>query len=95
MVKGCGFIILLTTMCLNMSAQQLTNDGERSLKQFTLEDLNFGGKNYKTMNPQPLKLWWDGNTLKNSDETPPPVDYPQITTREHNIYLKKSEEAEE
>ena len=36
-------------------------------KQFTLEDLNFGGKRYREMSPKTLRLWWKGNTLVNAD----------------------------
>ena len=43
----------MTVATLGAGAQQ---------KQFTLEDLNFGGKNYKQMSPKSLRLWWDGNT---------------------------------
>ena len=32
-------------------------------KQFTLEDLNFGGKNYQNMIPQTRNLAWHGNML--------------------------------
>ena len=38
----------------------------QQLKQFTLEDLNFGGKNYRNMTPKRLRLWWDGNKIVNS-----------------------------
>ena len=32
-------------------------------KQFTLEDLNFGGANYRNMIPQSRKLRWWGDQL--------------------------------
>ena len=35
----------------------------QSLKQFTLEDLNFGGKNYQNMIPQDKKCLWWGDKL--------------------------------
>ena len=59
-------------------------------KQFTLEDLNFGGKNYRQMSPKSLRLWWNGNTLVNSDTLGKPKGYPQVFSREHNIYVQTS-----
>ena len=66
---------------MGVSAQQ---------KQFTLEDLNFGGKNYRQMSPKSLRLWWNGNTLVNSDTLGKPKGYPQVFSREHNIYVQTS-----
>lgn len=66
---------------MGVSAQQ---------KQFTLEDLNFGGKNYRQMSPKSLRLWWNGNTLVNSDTLRKPKGYPQVFSREHNIYVQTS-----
>ncbi len=71
----------MTVATLGAGAQQ---------KQFTLEDLNFGGKNYKQMSPKSLRLWWDGNTLVNSDTLVKLKGYPQVFTREHNIYVQTS-----
>ena len=62
----------------------------QQLKQFTLEDLNFGGKNYRAMSPRTLRLWWQGNTLVNSDTLAQPATYPQVFAREHNIYVQSS-----
>ncbi|MBQ9561206.1 MAG: DPP IV N-terminal domain-containing protein [Prevotella sp.] len=90
-----GLLILLTIMCLKTNAQQPTNEEVKPRRQFTLEDLNFGGKNYEAMSPQTLKLWWDGNTLVKADEKPAPTKYPKVFTKEHNIYIQVSEEAEE
>ena len=73
-------ILLMTSIC--GTCQQL--------KQFTLEDLNFGGKNYRAMSPKTLRLWWQGNTLVNSDTLAQPQSYPQVFSREHNIYLQTS-----
>ena len=36
-------------------------------KQFTLEELNFGGNNYRKMQPQNLWLTWWGEKLVNTD----------------------------
>ena len=66
---------------MGVSAQQ---------KQFTLEDLNFGGKNYRQMSPKSFRLWWNGNTLVNSDTLRKPKGYPQVFSREHNIYVQTS-----
>lgn len=66
---------------MGVSAQQ---------KQFTLEDLNFGGRNYRQMSPKSLRLWWDGNKLVNSDTLGKPKGYPQVFSREHNIYVQTS-----
>lgn len=73
-------LILMTTLSGN----------SQQLKQFTLEDLNFGGKNYRAMSPRTLRLWWQGNTLVNSDTLAQPATYPQIFAREHNIYVQSS-----
>ena len=62
----------------------------QQLKQFTLEDLNYGGKNYRAMSPRTLRLWWQGNTLVNSDTLAQPATYPQVFAREHNIYVQSS-----
>ena len=66
------------------------SDNSQQLKQFTLEDLNFGGKNYRAMSPRTLRLWWQGNTLVNSDTLAQPATYPQVFAREHNIYVQSS-----
>ena len=46
-------LLLLALLALPMTAQQ----------QFTLEDLNFGGKNYRNMIPQNRSLTWWGDQL--------------------------------
>ena len=79
---------------MTMTAQQIT-DHNQSLKQFTLEDLNSGGKNYKAMYPQTPKLWWNGDTLVNEDETPKPTVYPKVFSKDYNIFLQETAEAEE
>lgn len=66
----------------------------QQLKQFTLEDLNFGGKNYRQMTPKRLKLWWDGNTLVTDENRERPEVYPQVSSREHNIYVQTSPDSE-
>ena len=54
MTKRQGLMLLLVAlMALPMVAQQ----------QFTLEDLNFGGKNYRKMIPQNRSLTWWGDQL--------------------------------
>ena len=73
-------LILMTTLSGN----------SQQLKQFTLEDLNFGGKNYRAMSPRTLRLWWQGNTLVNSDTLAQPATYSQVFAREHNIYVQSS-----
>ena len=73
-------LILMTTLSGN----------SQQLKQFTLEDLNFGGENYRAMSPRTLRLWWQGNTLVNSDTLAQPATYPQVFAREHNIYVQSS-----
>ena len=53
-------IIVVAAMAIassNISAQKL----------FTLEDLNFGGKNYKEMTPKRLHTTWYGNQLTTYD----------------------------
>lgn len=62
----------------------------QELKQFTLEDLNFGGKNYRQMIPKTLRLWWKGHELVNSDTLVKPKGYPQVFVRDHNIFYQTS-----
>lgn len=79
--------LAMTTLCAN--AQQL--------KQFSLEDLNFGGTNYKNMVPKRLNLWWDGNTLVDAEKQPDKKrarQYPLVYSKDHNIFVKTSEDAE-
>ena len=63
-------------------------------KLFTLEDLNFGGTNYRQMIPKTLRLWWDGNTVVNAKDREAPTAYPIAFSRGYNIYctLKAGEE---
>ena len=63
-------------------------------KLFTLEDLNFGGKNYKAMTPKRLSLWWDGNTLVDAKERKRPGVYPQVFSKDNNIFVQMTEDAE-
>lgn len=50
-----ALIAMFTTQSLPLGAQKL--------KQFTLEDLNFGGKNYKQMTPATKDYRWWGDEL--------------------------------
>jgi dipeptidyl-peptidase-4 len=50
-------IVLLTIVTLPMSAQKL----------FTLEDLNFGGKNFHNLRPKNMFLTWWGDKLVKTD----------------------------
>lgn len=81
-MKKLIIIISMIVTAMSGSAQQL--------KQFTLEDLNFGGKNYRNMTPKRLRLWWDGNNIVNSDTLRKPIGYPQAFSRNQNIYLQTS-----
>ncbi len=53
MTKRLGMMLLITLMMLPAMAQQ----------QFTLEDLNFGGTNYRNMIPKNRSLVWWGDQL--------------------------------
>lgn len=79
-----NIILILSMILTGLSASA------QELKQFTLEDLNFGGKNYRNMSPKRLRLWWDNNKLVNSDTLRKPIGYPQVFSREQNIYLQTS-----
>ena len=46
---------MMATIGITATAQQL--------KQFTLEDLNFGGNNYRNMTPKNMFLSWWGDKL--------------------------------
>ena len=52
------FFGIALIMALTASAQ----------KEFTLEDLNFGGKNYKAMSPENRDYSWWGNQLVRKDD---------------------------
>ena len=55
-----GILMMLALLALPLMAQQ----------QFTLEDLNFGGKNYRQMIPQSRSLkWWGDQLVRLSDDT--------------------------
>jgi dipeptidyl-peptidase-4 len=60
MMTKTKFLILLTllTLPVMMSAQD---------KLFTLEDLNFGGNNYRNMQPKNMWLTWWGDQLIQTD----------------------------
>lgn len=94
-MKKIFFIMALAISSSTVSAQQ--NATPQQLKQFTLEDLNFGGNNYKHMIPQRKTLWWDGNTIVDKDEQPDrqkPESYPTVFSDNHNIYIRYGEGAE-
>ena len=61
MTKRYGMLLVLAvSMALNMAGQQ----------QFTLEDLNFGGDNYKNMIPKNRTLaWWGDQLVRLVDDT--------------------------
>ena len=46
-----------------MAALLIASAGAQAQKLFTLEDLNFGGKNYKQMTPERIDARWYGNDL--------------------------------
>ena len=50
--------ILLVTLAMLVSTAMNAQD-----KRFTLEDLNFGGKNYANLRPQNMRLTWWGEKL--------------------------------
>ena len=53
-------LLLMALVSLPIAAQQ----------QFTLEDLNFGGKNYRNMIPQNRSLtWWGDQLVRLSNDT--------------------------
>ena len=52
------FLLLVLTLPLSMNAQK---------KLFTLEDLNFGGKNFHNLRPQNMFLTWWGDQLMYQD----------------------------
>ncbi len=55
-----GIVLMLALLSMTMMAQQ----------QFTLEDLNFGGKNYRQMIPQNRSLkWWGDQLVRLSADT--------------------------
>ena len=48
---------------VTMAALLIASAGAQAQKLFTLEDLNFGGKNYKQMTPERIDARWYGNDL--------------------------------
>lgn len=58
MMMKIKLLFLLMTATLSMSAQD---------KLFTLEDLNFGGNNYRNMQPENMWLAWWGDQLIRTD----------------------------
>ena len=63
-------------------------------KRLTLEELNFGGVNYASMSPVRKHYKWKGNELIESEEKDA-EKYPQVVSRDHNIYVKLSADSEE
>lgn len=84
-MKRFFMIIAVAAMTMCANAQ---------LKQFTLEDLNFGGKNYREMSPKRPRLWWDGNEIANAETKRKPAEYPQVYSRNNNIYVRYSADGE-
>ncbi len=66
-------IMLFFSLSMTMTAQ----------KKFTLEDLNFGGTNYKNMRPANLKLYWEGDEIKNGEKERKAF---RLVLKEHNLY---------
>ena len=58
MMRKIKILFLLMTATLAMSAQE---------KLFTLEDLNFGGNNYRNLQPENMWLTWWGDLLVQTD----------------------------
>ena len=48
---------------ITMAAVLIASVGAQAQKLFSLEDLNFGGKNYKQMTPERIDARWYGNDL--------------------------------
>ena len=57
-IKSLFVFLMMATLCNTMSAQD---------KLFTLEDLNFGGTNYHSMQPKNMWLTWWGDQLIQTD----------------------------
>ena len=53
---------------VTMAALLIASAGAQAQKLFTLEDLNFGGKNYKQMTPERIDARWYGNDLILNEE---------------------------
>ena len=58
----CAIAVVLTFGTMSTIAQEST-----TLKEFTLEDLNFGGTNYRNMIPGNRWLTWWGDQLVRLD----------------------------
>ena len=50
-----------------LAAMAIASVNTQAQKLFTLEELNFGGKNYKDNVPASLKAHWNGNDLIERD----------------------------
>ena len=57
----------LTTLLLTISCLLPIDIMAQQKKLFTLEDLNFGGNNYRNLQPENLWLTWWGNQLMYQD----------------------------
>lgn len=77
-------LLIVASLSINMAQAQ-------DKKLFSLEDLNFGGKNYRNMVPKRLSLWWDGNKLVNADTLRKPVEYPVVYSKDGNIFIRKAQ----
>ncbi len=63
-------------------------------KLFTLEDLLPGGTNYASVMGQKRSYWWDGNVLVDASERTKDTEYPNVFTRDHNIFVQMTAEGE-
>ena len=63
-------------------------------KLFTLEDLLPGGTNYASVMGQKRSYWWDGNVLIDASERTKDTEYPNVFTRDHNIFVQMTAEGE-
>lgn len=78
-------------MVLFMALGSMSMVNAQEKKLFTLEDLNFGGKNYRNMIPKRLNLWWRGNELINADTLRKPTEYPVVYSKDGNIFIRKTQ----
>ncbi len=61
------FSVALAVATLSPIAMHAQTTDKAELKQFTLEDLNFGGRNFRKMSPENMYLTWWGDQLMYQD----------------------------
>ncbi len=79
-------IVIFLCLSIFMTTDMQASDKASQKKSFSLEDLNFGGTNYKNMRPANVKYHWEGDVLKEGANTKKHEDT-RFEIRNHNAFV--------